>query len=147
MPPKRVNKLPLCTANERGSADTIRASIGRGSPTLASRCSAPIERASPHIFPQAEIDHEEEGNSDYDDEEQEQPEDNHGEERAANTDRGDTVRSEVSMADIRDMVEPQRKLVELLFHNAEMKSKDSMSSNAKDKFKVTHPKHNCGGAR
>jgi hypothetical protein len=147
MPPKRANRLPLLTANERGSAETIRASIGRGTPSLASRISTPIERASPRIFPEAEIDDEEEGNSDYDGEEEEQPEDNHGEERVTNTDRGDTVRSEVTMADMRDMLEQQRKLVELLFENAEMKSKDPTSSNATDKFKVTHPIHYCGGAR
>jgi hypothetical protein len=48
---------------------------------------------------------------------------------------------------MRDMLEQLRKLVESLFQNAEMKSKDPMSSNAKDKFKVTDPKHYCRGAR
>jgi len=147
MPPKRANRLALRTANERGSAETIRASIGRGTPSLASRISTPIERASPRVFPEAEIDDEEERNSDYDDEEEEQPKDNHGEARAANTDRGDTLRSEVTMADTRDMLKQQRKLVELLFQNAEMKSQDPTSSNGKDKLKVTHPKCYCGGAR
>jgi hypothetical protein len=107
MPPKRAIRLPLCTANQRGSAETIAASIGRGTPSLASRISTPIERASPRVFPEAEIDDEEEGNSDYDDEEEEQPEDNHGEERAANTDRCDTLRSGVTMADMRDVLEQQ----------------------------------------
>jgi hypothetical protein len=133
MPPKRTNRLPLRTANERGSAETIRASIGHGTPSLASRISSPIERASPRVFPEAEIDDEEEGNSDFDDEEEDQPEDNnHGEEQAADTDRGDILRSEVTMADMREMLEHQRKLVQLLFQNAEMKSKDPTSSNPKD---------------
>jgi hypothetical protein len=148
MPPKRTNRLPLGTANERGSAETIRASIGRGTASLASRISTPMERASRPVFPATEIDEEEEGNSDYDDEEEDQPEDNHhGEKEAADTDRGDILRSEVTMADMRDMLEQQRKLIELLIQNAEMKSKDPTPSNPKDKFKITHPNRYCGGAR
>jgi len=81
MPPIRMNRLPLRTANERGSAEPIRASIGRGTRCQASRISTPIGRASQRVLPEAEIDDEEEGNSDYDDEEEEQPEDNnHSEE-------------------------------------------------------------------
>jgi hypothetical protein len=91
VPPKRANRLPLHIANERGSAETIRASIGRSTPSQASQISTPIERASPHISPEAELDVEEERNSDYDDEEEEQPEDNHGEEEAAGSDRGNTL--------------------------------------------------------
>jgi len=150
MPPKRANRLPSRTANDRWSAETIRASIGRGTSSLAGPISTPIERASPRVFPEAEIndDEEEDGNTDDDDEdEEEQPEDNHGEAQAHSTDRGDTVLSEVTMADMRDMLEQQRKLVELLFQNAEMKLKDPESPNPKDKFKVTHPKRYSGGAR
>jgi len=51
------------------------------------------------------------------------------------------------MADMCDMLEQQRKLIKSLLQNAEMKSKDPTSWNAKDKFKVTHPKHYCGGAQ
>ena len=38
-----MNRLPLGAANERGSAETIRASIGRGTPSLAGRITTPIE--------------------------------------------------------------------------------------------------------
>jgi hypothetical protein len=102
------------------------------------------------VFPEAEIDDddEEDGNADDDDKDEEkQPEDNHGEAQAHITDRGDTVQSKVTMADMRDMLEQQRKLDELLFQNAEMKPKDPESPNPKDKFKVTHPKRYCGVAR
>jgi len=51
------------------------------------------------------------------------------------------------MADMRDMLEQQQKLVELLFQNAEMKPNDPESPNPKDKFKVTHPKCYCRGVR
>jgi len=51
------------------------------------------------------------------------------------------------MVDILDMLEQHRKLVELLFQNSKMKSKDPTSLNPKDKFNVTHPKRYCGGAR
>jgi hypothetical protein len=37
MPPKRTNRLPLCGANECGSAETIRVSICRDTPSLAGR--------------------------------------------------------------------------------------------------------------
>jgi len=150
MPSKRTNRLPLRTAKDRGSAESIWASIGCGTPSLAGRISTPIEHASPRVFPEAEIDddEEEDGNTDDDDEdEEEQPEDNHGEAQAHSTDRSDTVPSEVTTADMRHMLEQQRKLVELLFQNAEMKPKDPESPNPKDKFKVTHPKRYCGGAR
>jgi len=56
MPPKRTNRLPLRTANERGSAETIRASIGRCTPSLASRITTPIERVSPRVLSEDEID-------------------------------------------------------------------------------------------
>lgn len=79
--------------------------------------------------------------------EEEQPEDNDGKRQAANTDRGDTLRFEVIMADIRDMLKQQRKLVELLFQNTEMKFKDPTSLNRKVKVKVSHLKHHCGGAQ
>jgi len=49
------------------------------------------------------------------------------------------------MADTRDVFEQQRKLIELIFQHAEMKSKDPTTSNTKEKFKVTHPKNYCGG--
>jgi len=73
MPPKRTNRHPLRTANDRGSAETSRASIGRGTPSLASRISIPIQSASPRVFPEAEIDHnaEENGNTGNDDEDEE----------------------------------------------------------------------------
>jgi len=103
MASKRTNGLPLRTANDRGSAETIRAAIGRGTPSLASRISTPIQRASPRVFPEAEIDddEEEDGNTDDDDEDEEdQPEDNHSKAQAHSTDRGDTVRSAVTMADM-----------------------------------------------
>jgi len=44
MPPKRTNSLPLRTTNKRGSAETIWASIGHGTPRLASRITTPMER-------------------------------------------------------------------------------------------------------
>jgi hypothetical protein len=55
MPPKKRNRFPLRTANERGSAETIRASIGHGTPSLASQIT-PIEWVSPRVLPEAEID-------------------------------------------------------------------------------------------
>jgi hypothetical protein len=55
MPPKKTNKFPLSTANKRGSPETIRAPIGHGTPNLASQMT-PIERLSPRVLPDAEID-------------------------------------------------------------------------------------------
>jgi len=150
MPPKRTNRLPLRTANDCGSAETMRPLIGHGTPSLASQISTPNEPASPRVFPEAEIDddQDEDGNTDDEDEDEEQqPEDNHGKAQAHSTDRGNTVRSEVTMADMWDMLEQQGKLVELLFQHSEMKPKDPESPNPKNKFNVTHSKRYCRGAR
>jgi hypothetical protein len=150
MLPKPTTRQPLGTDTDRGSAATLWASVGRGIPSLASRISTPIERASPLVFPQAEIDdnEEEDHNTDHDDEdEEEQPEDNDGEAEAHSTHHGDTLQLEFARADLRDMLEQQRKLIELPFQNREMKLKDPESPNRKDKFNVTHLKRYCGSAQ
>jgi len=131
-------------------AETIWGSIGHGTPGLASRISIPVERASPCVFLEAEInDNEEESRNtdDHDEDEEEQPDENHGETQARSTDHGDTVQSEYTMADMQHILEQQRKLIELLFQNAELNSKDAESLNPKDKFNVTHTKLYSGGVR
>jgi hypothetical protein len=55
MPPKKTNRCALRTANACGSAETIRGLIGHGTLSLASR-NTPIERVSPRVLPEAEID-------------------------------------------------------------------------------------------
>jgi hypothetical protein len=91
MPPKRTNRIPLRTANERGSAETIRASIGRSTPSLSSRITTPIERVSPRVLPEADIagGEREDYDSDYDDDEPELT--NHGDGDEEDDDSGDTV--------------------------------------------------------
>ena len=143
MPRKRTNRLPLRTANEHGSAETIRASIGRGTPSLASQITTPIERVSPRVLPEAEIDGGEREDYDSDDDDDEPEPTNHGDD---DDDRRGTVESEVTMADMRDMLEQQRKLVAILFQNAEMKP-PTPRAKSKDKFEITHPKRYCGGPR
>jgi len=143
-----MNGLSLRTADKRGSAETIWASIGRGTQSLASRISTPIECASERVPPEAELEDEEEGNCDYDDEEEEELDyTNQGKEQAADTDHGDTIQSEVSMANMWDMLEEQRKLVESHFQNTETKLKDPTSSKPMDKVKVTYTECYCGGVR
>jgi hypothetical protein len=53
MPPKWTNRLPLHSANEGGSAETIRASIGRDTPGLASWITSGA--VTPSILEEAEI--------------------------------------------------------------------------------------------
>jgi hypothetical protein len=146
MPTKRTNRLPLRTANERGSAETIRTSIGRGTPSLASRITTPIERVSPRVLPEAEIDGGEREDYDSDDDDDEPEPTNHGDGDDDDDDRRDTFESEVTMADMRDMLEQQRKLIAILFQNAEMKP-PTPRTKSKDKFEITHPKRYCGGPR
>jgi hypothetical protein len=55
MPPKKTKTFPLRIANERGSTETIRGSIGHATPSLPSRI-IPIERFSSRVLPEAEID-------------------------------------------------------------------------------------------
>jgi len=54
MPPKKTNRFPLRTANERGRAETIHVSISHDTPSLAGRIT-PIERVPPRVLPEAEI--------------------------------------------------------------------------------------------
>jgi hypothetical protein len=91
----------------------------------------------------AEINGNEREDYDSDDDDNEPEPTNHGDD---DDDRGDTVESEVTMADMRDMLEQQRKLVAILFQNAEMKPPTSRAK-SKDKFEITHPKRFCGGPR
>jgi hypothetical protein len=102
MHPKRTNRLPLRTANECGSAETIRASNGRGNSSLASRIPTPIELVSPRVLPEAEIDGNDHKDYDSDDESDEPEPTNHGDDE---DDRSYTIESEVTMADMRDMLE------------------------------------------
>jgi hypothetical protein len=89
----------------------------------------------------------EDRNSDNDDKDVEpHPEDNHREVHADSAEHGDTVQSEVSMADMQDLLDQQQIFIELLFQIAKMKPKDSQVPNPKDKFMVTHTKRFCGGA-
>jgi len=118
MPPKPTNKLPLPTANKCESAETICTSIGRGTPSLASRITTPIECIILRVLPEAEIDGSE--HEDYNSEDNDnKPElTNHGDD---DDDRSDSVESEVTLADMSDMLKQQQKLVAILFQNAEMK--------------------------
>jgi hypothetical protein len=91
------------------------------------------------VLPETKIDgsQREDYNSDGGNDEPEPP--NH---RDDNNDCGDTVESEVTMADIRDMLEQERKLLTILFQNAEMNIPTSCAK-SKDKFPITHPRHFC----
>jgi hypothetical protein len=50
------------------------------------------------------------------------------------------------MADMWDLLQQQRKLVVILFQNAQMKPPTSHGK-SKEKFKITHPKRYNGGRR
>jgi hypothetical protein len=124
MPPKKTNRFPLRTANERGRAETIRASIGHGTPSLASRIT-PIERVSPRVLPEAEID-------DYSD--QECLIDNETDDRETDNEENDDVdpcaplRPNIFLADVveqqRATVERQERMIEFLFQqNTELLSR------------------------
>lgn len=102
MSSKQKNRILLRTANKRWSAETIWASIGRGTSTLPSGMSTRIEYVSWGILPVAEIDgsQREVHHSDEDDDEPEPTNscdhDNHP---------GNSVQSEVTMANMREIVE------------------------------------------
>jgi len=112
MPPKQTNRLPLCTANKRGSTETIGASIGRGTPSLASRITTPIEHVSLRGVSEDMIDESEREDHNSDDHNEEVQPTSHGDD---DDDCGNTVESEVTTADMRDVLEQQRKLVAILF--------------------------------
>ena len=125
------------TANEPGHAETLRASIGRCTPIPASRITTPIERVSPRVLPEAAINDGEREDYNYDDNNDDPSPTNHGDCDDDN-DRDDTVESEVTMANMRDMMEQQWKLVAILFQIVERKT-PTPRPKSKDKFEITHP--------
>jgi hypothetical protein len=149
MPPKKTNRFPLRTANERGSAETIRASIGHGTLSLASRITT-IERLSPRVLPEAEMDN----NSDP--EPLINDESDHCETNDAENDDNDDVgphaplQPNILLADVveqqRATVERQERMIEFLVQqNTELLSpRESRSKN--DQFDMTNPRRYCGGA-
>jgi len=124
MPPKRTNRLPLCSANERGSPETIRASIGRDTPSLASRITP--GSVTTRVLAEAEI----EEDSDHDNriiDDDEDPlsneESGHDDDipepnESADDNEEPTAPSRINLE---EMVERQQKMIEFLFqHNTEL---------------------------
>jgi len=152
MPPKRTNRLPLRSANERGSAETIRASIGRDTPSLASRITP--GSVTPRVLAEAEIDEDSDrGNRIIDDDEDPLSDEDSGHDddtpepnESAHDNDEPTAPSRINLE---EMVERQQKMIEFLFqHNTELlERRGSSTSDAKDKFKMAQPKRYCGGAR
>jgi hypothetical protein len=150
MPPKKTNRFPLHTANERGSAETIRASIGHGTPSLASRIT-PIERLSPRVLPEAEIDNNSDQERLIDDETDDRETDDEENDDNEDVDPRAPLRPNIILADVveqqRATVERQERMIKFLFQqNTELLSRrESTSKN--DKFDMTNPRRYCGGAR
>ena len=124
MPPKGTNRLPLCSANERGSAETIRASIGRDTPSLTSRITP--GSVTPRVLAEAEIEEESysgrkitdndedplsDGESKYDDDTPESDDHAHDNDEP-------TAPPKMNQE---DMVERQQNMIDFLFqHNTEL---------------------------
>jgi len=152
MPPKRTNRLPLRSANERGSAETVRALIGRDTPSLASRITP--GSVTPRVLAEAEIKEDSDrGNRIIDDDRDPLPVEESGHDddtpepnESAHDNDKPTAPSRINLE---EMVEQQQKMIEFLFqHNTELlERRGSSTSHTKDKVKMAQPKRYCGGAR
>jgi len=152
MPPKRTNRLPLRSANEPGSAETIRMSIGRDTPSLTIRIS--LGSVTPRVLVQVEIEEDtnsgrkitendedplSDGESEHDDDTPEPNEPMHNNDEPTPPPK----------INLEEMLELQQKMIDfLLQHNTELLERHrSSTSDSKDKFRMANPKHYCGGAR
>jgi len=131
----------LGTADKRGSVETLRASIGCGTPILTGQIDSPSQRVIPRVLPEAGIDRSEHEAHLSDDDDEEPEPTNHGDN---DDDRGDTIAYEVTMADTPVMLEQKRKLVAILLENTVMRPPSSRSE-SKHGFKIAHPRHYGGG--
>jgi len=105
MPATETNTLRLHTANECGRAEKIRASIGCCTPSLASRITTSIKRVSPRALPEDEIDDSDLADYNSYDNYEEPGATIHGDD---DDDCGDTIESQVTMANMQDMLELQQ---------------------------------------
>jgi len=143
MPPKGTYRLPLQTANELQSIETIPASFGHGTASLASRISTLIKHVSSWILPADMINEIEcdDYSSDYNDEESEP---------SSHSDKynncSDTVEFEVTMVNMRQILEQQQNFIVVLFRNMKMKPPPSCTK-SEVKLQNLPPKWYCGGPR
>jgi hypothetical protein len=152
MPSKQTNRLPLRSANEHGSSETIPTSSGCDTPSLASRITP--GSVSPRVLAEAEIeeesysgskitdDHEDplsDGESKSDDD---LPEPN---ESAHDNDQPTTP----PKINLEEMVERQQKMFDFFFqHNHELlERRRSSTSDSKDMFNLAQLSQYCGGAQ
>jgi len=152
MPPERMNRLPLHSANERGSAERIRVSIGRDTLSLAS----PITPRSviPRVLAESEIEaHSDPGSRIFDDDEdplsagESEHDDDTPEPNASAHDNNELTAP--PKINLQEMVERQQKMIDFLIqHNTKLLRRCRLStSDSKDRFKMAQPKRYCRGAR
>jgi len=149
MPPKKTNRFPLRTANERGSAEAIPASISHGTPSLEGWIT-PIERHSPRVLPEAEIDNNSDQERLIDEETDDRKTDDEENDDNEDVDTSAPLRPNIILADVveqqRAKVERQERITEFLFQqNTELLSRRE-STSRNDKFDMTHPRGYYGGA-
>jgi len=152
MPPKRTNRLPLRGANERGSAQTIRTSMGRDPMSLASRITP--ESVTPRVLAEAEIEEDLHREITIIDNDQDPLSDDESEHNDDTSEPNESVyENDKSTAppkiNLEKMVERLQKMVNFLQqHNTELVEWRRLStSDSKDKFKMAQPKRYCVGAR
>jgi len=152
MPTKWTNRLPLHSANECGSAETIRTSIGRHTPSLASRITPGSVTARDLVEEEIEEDSYRRNRIIDDDKDRLSDKESgpHNDTPEPNESAYDNPESTApSRIDLEEMVERQQKMIEFRFqHNTKpLERRRSSTSDVKDKFKKADLKRYCGGAR
>jgi len=143
MPPKKMNRFPLCTSNECGSVETIWASIRHGTPSLVSQ-NTPVERHSPSVLPQAEIDHNSDQECPIDDETDDCETDNDVNDPDEDVDPRAPFRPNIILPNVVEhpqaTVERLQRMIEfLLQQNSELLSQRE-STSMKIIFDMTYPR-------
>jgi len=128
----------------------MRASIGHGTPSLASRIS-PIEQLSPRVLPEAEIDNNSDQERLTDDETDDRETDDEENDGNEDVDPRAPLRPNIILADgveqQRATVERQERMIKFLFQQMTKLLSRRESTSKNDKFDLTHPRQFCGGGR
>jgi len=148
IPPRKTNRFPLRTANVRGSAESIRASIGHGTLSDPSWITS-IERLSARVLPEAEIDNNSNQGCLIDDETDHRETDDEENDDNDNVDPRAPLQRNIILADGVEQqlatVKRQERMIKFLFQqNTEILFRRELTSK-NDKFDMTHPRRYCRG--
>jgi len=152
MRPKQTNTVPRCSGNRHGSVEKIRTLIGCDTPIFT--CQIIPGSVTPSVLAEAENKSDSECGKIIFDEDKDPIFDS---EREHDNDTPETdesahdnsIRTATPMLILKEMVERQMKMIDLVFqYNTKLLERQrSSTSDSMEKFSLAQPKPYCGGAR